>query len=255
MHSLAIHGASLPAHAVRTRRSRRRVCCCAVPEQQPSSSDEPQLPPALPAALLGGGARQFVLGVQARLPGRLCTRAAGLTRAQRKVDPTPTTDGFCFACRPGQGRVTCRGCSGSGLLSRAGYARANPVDLKRVVGKGVSTHCHTAARCLPNATAPIAGSKWTALEKTFGWRHFQAVSRKKEGSAQFVELASTCDTNVRFFVNATNLKDRSRWLCGWLEREEMQAASADTGGRCRACSGSGQVACPACSSPDGIVDI
>jgi len=133
-------------------------------------------------------------------------------------------DGFCRACRPRLGLVTCADCEGGGVLSRAGYARSNPVSLNRIVG-----------------------SKWTAMERTFGWRHYRAVSRKREGTASFVELVSTCDPSVRFFVNSTNLKDRSRWLCGWLEREELRAPEAAGGGCCRACSGSGSVKCPGCA--------
>jgi hypothetical protein len=72
-------------------------------------------------------------------------------------------------------------------------------------------------------------------------------------------MLSTCDATVRFWVNAANLKDRSRWSCGWLERAEMRAVSADgggvAGGRCRNCSGSGSCRCPACASPNGVLNV
>ncbi len=72
-------------------------------------------------------------------------------------------------------------------------------------------------------------------------------------------MQSTCDESVRFWVNATNLKDRERWSCGWLERAEMavvgEAGGALKGGRCRACSGSGSCRCPACNAPNGVLEV
>lgn len=61
----------------------------------------------------------------------------------------------------------------------------------------------------------LLGSKWTANEKTFGWRHFQVVTRKNEGATVFAELVAACDPSVRFWVNATTLKNRRLWQAGW----------------------------------------
>lgn len=161
-----------------------------------------------------------------------------IANARRLPEP-PAGDGFCFACRPRKGLVTCADCGGSGVLSRGGYTRNNPVNLKSVVG-----------------------SKWTAHERTFGWRHFIVLSRRKQGAMNFVELGSTCDESVRFWVNIANLKSRERWSCGWLERDEMRAVAEDgggtapgAGGRCRNCSGSGACRCAACTSPTGVLNV
>jgi tryptophan-rich hypothetical protein len=67
----------------------------------------------------------------------------------------------------------------------------------------------------------LIGSKWTALEDTFGWRHFQVVNRKNDSEWIFAELVASCDETARFWVNAKILKDRQRWAAGWLTLEEI----------------------------------
>jgi tryptophan-rich hypothetical protein len=57
----------------------------------------------------------------------------------------------------------------------------------------------------------LVGSKWTAHQKTWGWRHFQVVNRKNQGKWVFAEMVAACDPNVRFWLNAQQLKDRSLW--------------------------------------------
>jgi tryptophan-rich hypothetical protein len=61
----------------------------------------------------------------------------------------------------------------------------------------------------------LVGSKWTANQKVDGWRHFQVVNRKNEGPWVFAELVAACDPNVRFWINAKLLKQRSLWQAGW----------------------------------------
>ena len=52
-----------------------------------------------------------------------------------------------------------------------------------------------------------SGSKWTAMETTFGWRHFHVHSKRKgPGKDWFIEMVSTCDNTTQFWVNAKNLK-------------------------------------------------
>ncbi len=66
----------------------------------------------------------------------------------------------------------------------------------------------------------LIGSKWTAKEKTFGWRHFQVTNRKNEGETVFAELKAACDHSVRFWLNASLLKQREIWLPGWKTLDE-----------------------------------
>lgn len=68
----------------------------------------------------------------------------------------------------------------------------------------------------------LVGSKWTAQQKTWGWRHFQVVNRKNEGKWVFAEMVASCDPNVRFWLNAKQLKDRSLWQAGWQSLGEME---------------------------------
>lgn len=67
----------------------------------------------------------------------------------------------------------------------------------------------------------LVGSKWTAKQKTWGWRHFQVVNRKNEGEWVFAEMVASCDENVRFWLNAKSLKDRKQWMAGWQTLQEM----------------------------------
>jgi tryptophan-rich hypothetical protein len=61
----------------------------------------------------------------------------------------------------------------------------------------------------------LIGSKWTARQKIDGWRHFQVVNRKNEGKWVFAEMVAACDPQVRFWVNAKVLNNRSTWEAGW----------------------------------------
>jgi tryptophan-rich hypothetical protein len=46
----------------------------------------------------------------------------------------------------------------------------------------------------------LAGSSWTALERTFGWTHFTARERRREGKQTFILMVATCDSGVQFWV-------------------------------------------------------
>ena len=70
----------------------------------------------------------------------------------------------------------------------------------------------------------LLGSKWTAQQKTLGWRHFRVVNRKNQGSHVFAELVAACDDGVRFWINAALLKDRSAWQPGWQPLQLFAAA-------------------------------
>ncbi|NEQ28606.1 MAG: TIGR02450 family Trp-rich protein [Microcoleus sp. SIO2G3] len=67
----------------------------------------------------------------------------------------------------------------------------------------------------------LVGSKWTAQQETWGWRHFQVVNRKNEGQWVFAEMIAACDPTVRFWLNARQLKDRKLWRSGWQTLQEM----------------------------------
>jgi hypothetical protein len=38
-------------------------------------------------------------------------------------------------------------------------------------------------------------------------------------------MVSACDPNVRFWINATQFKDRTLWQAGWQSLQEMQSES------------------------------
>ena len=67
----------------------------------------------------------------------------------------------------------------------------------------------------------LMGSKWTALQETWGWRHFQVVNRKNQEKWVFAEMVASCDPQTRFWLNASQLKDDSLWLPGWKTLQEI----------------------------------
>ena len=68
----------------------------------------------------------------------------------------------------------------------------------------------------------LLGSKWTAQQKTWGWRHFQVINRKNEDKLVFAEMEASCDPNVRFWINAKALKNRCMWQPGWTPLKEIK---------------------------------
>lgn len=73
----------------------------------------------------------------------------------------------------------------------------------------------------------LVGSKWTAKQKSWGWRHFQVVNRKNQGNMVFAEMVASCDPNVRFWLNAKALKDTAMWQPGWKSLTEQQTDEKD----------------------------
>ena len=67
----------------------------------------------------------------------------------------------------------------------------------------------------------LLGSKWTACQKTWGWRHFQVINRKNQGKWVFAEMVASCDHQTRFWLNAEQLKDESIWQSGWKTLAEI----------------------------------
>jgi tryptophan-rich hypothetical protein len=67
----------------------------------------------------------------------------------------------------------------------------------------------------------LLGSKWTAQQKTWGWRHFQVINRRNQGTWVFAEMVSSCDPTVRLWINAKQLKDEALWQAGWKTLHEI----------------------------------
>ena len=73
----------------------------------------------------------------------------------------------------------------------------------------------------------LLGSKWTARQNTWGWRHFQVVNRQDRGKWVFAEMVASCDAQVRFWINAQQLKDKSLWQAGWKSLQEINQSNRD----------------------------
>lgn len=68
----------------------------------------------------------------------------------------------------------------------------------------------------------LVGSKWTACQTTWGWRHFQVTARQDEGRTVFAQMVASCDPQTRFWLNAEQLKDPQLWEAGWKTLAEMR---------------------------------
>jgi tryptophan-rich hypothetical protein len=112
----------------------------------------------------------------------------------------------------------------------------------------------------------VVGTKWTALERTFGWRHFEvkeymhvlkADPGKKNGKQTYVLLEATCDASARLWVDIEILKSRRVWSAGWLQKETLQRLleeEEDHGAQtpCRACGGGKVMPCRYCCTSEPI---
>lgn len=58
-------------------------------------------------------------------------------------------------------------------------------------------------------------SKWTSTEKFMGWRHFQVKTFIKKNN--HLELFAVCDKKVTFIISIDQIKDRSKWIAGWID--------------------------------------
>jgi tryptophan-rich hypothetical protein len=73
----------------------------------------------------------------------------------------------------------------------------------------------------------LLGSKWTAKQKTWGWRHFQVVNRKNKGKWVFAEMVASCNSQTRFWINAAQLKDPALWQSGWKTSAEIELVETE----------------------------
>lgn len=66
------------------------------------------------------------------------------------------------------------------------------------------------------------GSAWTAQEPLWGWRHFQVKNIQRRDRFTFVEMVAVCDPQVRFWLNAQQLRNRTLWQPGWHSLSSSQ---------------------------------
>eukprot|EP01023_Acetabularia_acetabulum_P020818 TRINITY_DN2087_c1_g1_i2.p3 TRINITY_DN2087_c1_g1~~TRINITY_DN2087_c1_g1_i2.p3 ORF type:complete len:174 (+),score=22.63 TRINITY_DN2087_c1_g1_i2:70-591(+) len=137
----------------------------------------------------------------------------------------------CPGCN-GTKIMICKDCKGEGILQFGGYHTQNHVQVEKIT----------------NAN----NNKWTAIKRTFGWRHFQVRGKKKEGKIMYIKMQSVIDENKVFWLNVKELKDRKIWAKGWLQTDlikEMEKGNKE----CKTCEGIGQLKCTKCA--DGYIDI
>lgn len=185
-------------------------------------------------------------------PGRVTVRYC--QPASRHIEPfcpivSPVSRNSCllFRCYWCQGAATmpCGECRGTGRdPAKKNHHARNHVNTSRVVG-----------------------TKWTALERTFGWRHFEVKEvlsikgdpKKKNSKQTYVLLEATCDGTARLWVDVDILKSRKIWSAGWLQKETLQKLLAEDtvdGDKahppCKACGGRKTAPCRYCCSQEPI---
>ena len=61
----------------------------------------------------------------------------------------------------------------------------------------------------------LENSKWTAVQKINGWRHYEVVNIFKNDKK--VEMFSVCDKKIKIFASFSELKNKKKWISGWIE--------------------------------------
>ena len=95
------------------------------------------------------------------------------------------------------------------------------------------------------------------MERTLGGRHFHVTDKRKTAGETFVCMVSTCDSSKRLWMHASILKSRQAWAPGWLQKEEIAAATGavESSVECKACAGEGRTPCMLCNSLGAIVQL
>ena len=61
-------------------------------------------------------------------------------------------------------------------------------------------------------------SKWTSVKKLNGWKHYEVINLFKKQSK--VEMFCVCERNIKALVEIEDLKDKNKWIKGWIGKEE-----------------------------------
>ena len=132
----------------------------------------------------------------------------------------------CFWCS-GTSTTVCSTCGAVGSVPQVSGQSRNVISLQHVIN-----------------------SKWTAMERTFGWRHFHCIQKVKIQSTTFVLLVATCDENAKLWVHIDILKSKSLWAPGWLQKSELHALLSEKNASnvCETCQGTGATQCTYCHS-------
>ena len=64
----------------------------------------------------------------------------------------------------------------------------------------------------------LSKSKWTSINKINGWRHFEVSNTFKK--KQKVEMFSVCERKNKIMIPIDDLKDRSKWIRGWVGKDD-----------------------------------
>lgn len=153
---------------------------------------------------------------------RIIPRASSFSIPLRRRTSEP---GNCFWCH-GAEVISCMECGGTGYTKNKNHHTHNPVNMQLIVG-----------------------SKWTAMERVFGWRHFECKQKMNIAKRSYLLLVATCDDSARLWLHADILKSRNLWAAGWLQKSELVRLLEENERQhtCQACHGAQHVPCNYCS--------
>ena len=66
----------------------------------------------------------------------------------------------------------------------------------------------------------LLNSKWTSIQKLNGWRHYEVFNIYKNKNK--VEMFCVCERKVKILIPIEDLKDKNKWLTGWIGKEERK---------------------------------
>ena len=137
-------------------------------------------------------------------------RPSGAEAGPRKTLPDSLPSGLCDVCL-GAGSLPCTACTGTGRLPKGGYQLRNRIDKSRIHGQcllamlsrvpSLPASHSTQGPCPAHLPSSPPGSKWTAMTRTLGWRHFAvAAARPAEGGGSYLLLQASMDPKAKIWV-------------------------------------------------------
>tara|TARA_B100001250_G_scaffold378291_1_gene368014 strand:- start:4390 stop:4623 length:234 start_codon:yes stop_codon:yes gene_type:complete len=66
----------------------------------------------------------------------------------------------------------------------------------------------------------LSNSKWTSVLRMNGWRHYEVLNIFKKKKT--IEMFCVCEKNIKIIIPMKDLKNKNKWLNGWVGKEESK---------------------------------
>tara|TARA_A100001015_G_scaffold321031_1_gene449743 strand:+ start:1008 stop:1244 length:237 start_codon:yes stop_codon:yes gene_type:complete len=60
----------------------------------------------------------------------------------------------------------------------------------------------------------LNNSKWSSMERLNGWIHYEVLNIRKAN--QEIEMLCVCDKSIKVKILIFELRDKKKWLPGWI---------------------------------------